>query len=86
MKKRWYGIIAAVMALAVLVSTTAPALAQSEKGVAGNSKPTVKVPDALGIRASRVASVGEKVTITVFQRETRDPIKDAGVWALTRED
>ncbi len=41
--------------------------------------------DALVIEAPRKAEVDEKVTITVYQRSTQDPVKDAGVWALTRE-
>lgn len=41
--------------------------------------------DALVIEAPGRAEVGERVTITVFQRGTLDPVKDAGVWALTRE-
>ena len=41
--------------------------------------------DALVIEAPRKAEVDEKVTITVFQRGTLDPVNDAGVWALTRE-
>jgi uncharacterized lipoprotein YmbA len=41
---------------------------------------------ALAIDAPRKAQVDENVTITVFQRGTQDPMKDAGVWAFTRED
>ena len=41
--------------------------------------------DALVIEAPRKAEVDEKVTITVYQRSTQDPVKDAGVWAFTRE-
>lgn len=43
------------------------------------------MPDALVIEAPRKAEVDEKVTITVYQRDTQDPVEDAGVWALTRE-
>jgi hypothetical protein len=43
-------------------------------------------PKALAIDAPRKAHVNENVTITVFQRGTEDPVKDAGVWAFTRED
>jgi hypothetical protein len=41
---------------------------------------------ALGIDAPRRAEVGENVTINVFQRGTGDAVKDAGVWAFSRED
>ena len=44
------------------------------------------LPRALAIDAPKRAEVGEDVTITVFQRGTEEPVKDAGVWALTRED
>jgi len=42
--------------------------------------------DALAILAPRRAPVGEEVSMTVFQRSTQDPVKDAGVWALTQEN
>ncbi|MDP2729650.1 MAG: hypothetical protein Q8O55_04130 [Dehalococcoidales bacterium] len=41
---------------------------------------------ALAIDAPPKAQVDENITITVFQRGTEDPVKDAGVWAFTRED
>lgn len=41
--------------------------------------------NALHIEAPRRAEVEEKITINVSQRGTEDPVKDAGVWALTRE-
>ena len=44
------------------------------------------LPRALAIDAPRRAEVGENVTITVFQRGTEEPVKDAGVWAFSRED
>jgi len=86
MKKKWYGIIAAVMALLVLASTTVPVLAQSEEEVMVDSESTLTVPKALGIWAPRVAPVGKEVTMTVFQRGTQDPIEGAGIWALTRDE
>ena len=44
------------------------------------------LPDALAIEAPRWSPVGQEVTMTVFQRGTQDPINDAGVWALTRDE
>lgn len=41
---------------------------------------------ALAIDAPKRAEVEENVTIIVYQRGTEDPVKDAGVWAFTRED
>ena len=44
------------------------------------------MPEALAIQAPRRAPFGESVTMTVFQRGTEDPVKDAGIWAITREN
>jgi len=44
------------------------------------------LPRALGIEAPRRAPVGEDVTMTVFQRRTEEPVEDAGIWALSREE
>ena len=41
------------------------------------------LPKALAIKAPQVSPVGETVTMTVTQRGTDEPVKDAGVWALT---
>ncbi len=46
------------------------------------ARQTVKV---LGIRAPRVAPVGEEVTITVFDRQLKKPVEGAGVWLVSRE-
>jgi len=46
------------------------------------ARQTVKV---LGIRAPRVAPVGEEVTITVFDRQVKEPVEGAGVWLMSRE-
>lgn len=75
-------ILAAVMALVVLAVTPAAVLAQSENRAAA-SVISVK---ALGIDAPKRAEVGEKIDITVFERGTQDGVKDARVWALTREN
>lgn len=51
--------------------------------------PAVKVirigstPQALVIDVTDRAKVGEKITITVFERGTQDAVKDAGVWAVS---
>jgi len=83
MKKRWVSIIVMLLALLVLVSTAVPALAQNEEEPRVGPK---SIPDALAILAPRWAPVGEEVSTTVFQRSTQDPVKDAGVWALTQEN
>jgi len=86
MKKRWYGIIASVMALLVLVSTAVPALAQSEEEVTVDSEPTLTAPKVLAIEAPRMAPVGKKVIMTVFQRLTQDPVEGTAIWAPTRDE
>jgi hypothetical protein len=48
-----------------------------------NIWPVVK---ALGIKAPDTAEVGEEVTIGVFERGTGEPVENAGVWALSREN
>jgi len=40
---------------------------------------------ALGIRAPRVAPVGQETTITIFDRQTKEPVEGAGVWLLSRD-
>ena len=86
MKKRWYGIIASVMALLVLASTAVPALAQSEEEVTVDSKQTLTALKVLAIKAPRVAPVGKEVTMTIFQRLSQDPVEGAAIWALTRDE
>lgn len=44
------------------------------------------IPKALGIEAPRQVPVGEEFTLTVFQKQTQEPVESAGVWALTREE
>ena len=83
MKKRRASIIAMLLALLVLVSTAVPALAQNEEEQTVVPK---SIPDALAILAPIRAPVGEEVSMTVFERSTQDPVKDAGVWALTQEN
>ena len=83
MKKKWFGMIATLFALLVMVSTAVPALAQNEEGsVAPNHVPKT----ALAIIAPMMAPVGEEVSMTVFQRSNQNPVKDAAVWALTHQN
>ncbi|MFH1646766.1 MAG: hypothetical protein ABID71_03605 [Chloroflexota bacterium] len=42
-------------------------------------------PEALGIKATPPRThVGKEVTLDVFNRQSRDPVGDAGVWAISR--
>jgi hypothetical protein len=43
------------------------------------------IPDALMVQVPRWAEINETFTITVAQRTTGEPVKDADIWALTRE-
>ena len=43
-------------------------------------------PKVLSIDAPSKAKVGEKITVTVTKKNSGDAVKDAGVWALTREN
>jgi len=43
-------------------------------------------PKVLSIDAPSKAKVGEKITITVTEKNSQDAVKDAGVWVLTREN
>ena len=83
MKRKWASIVAVLLAVMVLVSTAVPVLARGEEERV-NSEPVRRA--ALEIMAPRRAPVGEAVTMTVFQRGTLDPVKDAGIWALTRDE
>jgi len=82
MKRTWRNIIIALLAPLVLVSTAAPVLAQTSDD--GTVEVEARCRKALAIDAPRRAEVGETVTMTVSQRGTEDPVKDANVWALTR--
>jgi len=70
-------------AILVLVATSIPALARSEPSLTAE---TVPEPEpALGIRAPRVVPVGKETTSTVFDRQSMEPVEEAGVWLLSRE-
>ncbi len=83
MKQKWPHIIAVLVALLLLVSTTFPVLAQNEEEDSASPQPSARI--ALSIEAPRRAEVGEAVTMVVSERETGEAVKEAGVWALTRE-
>lgn len=83
MKKKWKVMITAGLALLVLASTVVPVLAQSEEEGTVSSGSVFR--PGLAIVAPRAAQVGEKVGMTVFDRPNQEPVKDAGVWAFTRE-
>jgi len=44
-----------------------------------------EITKALGIESAKRVPPGEKFTLTVFERDTRNPVEDAGVWAVTRD-
>ncbi|MFC1971898.1 hypothetical protein ACFLVE_00630 [Chloroflexota bacterium] len=67
-----------------MVSTAVPALAQNEEDE--TLAPNRVRMESLVILAPRMAPVGEEVSMTVFQRSTQGKVKDAAVWALTRQN
>jgi hypothetical protein len=83
MKKKWAGVIIILLAAMVSLATVLPALAQTEGEAPGGARPIFKV--GLAIVAPRMASVGEEVSMTVFNRQNQVPVNDAGIWALTKE-
>ena len=84
MKKKWMSVMMAVpMAFLLLTTTAVPTVAQSEDELTVDPSPVRRA--ALAIRAPKAARVGEEVTMAVYQRGTQEPIGNAGVWALTRD-
>ncbi|HEY42035.1 MAG TPA: hypothetical protein G4O18_09325 [Dehalococcoidia bacterium] len=82
MKKKWFAIMSALMVL-VLLFTGLPAMAQD--GTVEDVE-AVSLPNALVIRAPRLAYVGQEVTIGVYERGTGAPVGGAFVFALSREN
>jgi len=83
MRRKWTHIVAVLVAVLMLVSATAPVLAQSDEDGTVSSQPSSRA--ALIIEAPRRAEVGEAVTIDVSERSSGEAVKEAGIWALTRE-
>ncbi len=81
MKKKWFGMVSALMVLVVLFAGL-PAMAQADT----EATETVPMPNALVIRAPQVAYVGQEVTIGVFERGTGAPVGGAFVFALSRDN
>lgn len=79
MRKKCVLFVAPLVALAMLFSAL-PTLAQE------NGDAEAVRPPALVIRAPRVAAPGEGITITVFDRATREPVVEAAVWAIPLDD
>ena len=84
MKKKWHSIMAVLLALVVLGSTATTALAESDEEMMASPRQFGK--DGLAIVAPIWSPVGVEVSMTVFGRSTQDPVKDASVWALTRDN
>ena len=80
MKKKWSLIVAPLVALAVLLSAL-PTLAQEHTAAAEAVR-----PPALGIRAPRSVPPDEEMTLVVFDRATKAPVAEAGVWAVPLDD
>ena len=84
MKRKWNVLMAAMLALMVLLSSGSFALAQTDEEAQDNASSEYK--PGLAIVAPRMYPVGEEVSMTVFDRLDQKQVKDAAIWALTREN
>ena len=82
MKKKWFVMMSALMAL-VLLFTGLPAMAQADTD---ETTDVVTMPNTLVIRAPQVAYVDQEVTIGVFEQGTGAPVGGAFVFALSRDN
>ncbi len=85
MNRKWKTIVAAMMATVMLVAASVPALADSHDSTAVADTERGPRHRALAIDGPRHAEPEETFTITVSDRASGDAVKDAAVWALTRE-
>ncbi len=82
--KKWFGIMAAMLATGILALSSVSVLADNRQG---DAEVSASVPrPRLAIQAPRTAPVDETVTITVSDRLNQEAVKDADVWALTRDE
>ncbi len=81
--KKWTVIAGAVLAAVTIAIIPMTVLAAPKDKAPEPEAAAFK--GALAIEAPRKAAVDEKITIRVTERRTGDPVKDAGVWAVTRE-
>ena len=84
MKKKWAGIISALMVPLIVALCPTSVLAQSEEEAVVGSKPFLR--GSLAIVAPRIAVVGKEISMTVFLRANQETFEGAGVWALTRDE
>lgn len=82
MKKKWFAMVSVLMVLVVLF-TGLPAMAQAD---INDDTGTSPLCPTLGIRAPRIAMVGQEVTIGVYEQGNGTPVKDAFVFALSRDN
>jgi len=80
MRKKWLLITAPMVALAVLFSAL-PTLAQEN-----TSDASAVCPPTLGIRVPHSVPPNEEMTLAVFERATKEPVAEAGVWAVPSDD
>jgi len=78
LKKAIFGVLASIIAVAMLLPVTAAAVTQPE--LTSDTMPELR--PALAIKAPNVAAVAQLVTITVVERHTGEPVPRAGVWAV----
>ncbi|MFC1994356.1 hypothetical protein ACFLVI_03735 [Chloroflexota bacterium] len=83
MKRKLVGIVVALVAVLLLASTVSPILA--DDGTVTDVRLDSAL-SALAIVAPMRTETSEDVTMTVYQRNNGDTVKDAAVFALTREE
>jgi hypothetical protein len=83
-KKKWATVIASIMALLILATSSTAVLAQSEDEATDSSRPRFR--DGLALVAPIRAPVGVEISMSVFARWDQRPVKDADIWAFTEDN
>ena len=81
--KKWTVVAGVVLAAALVAIVPMTVLAAPKESTPNTDAARLK--GALAIEGPRKAAVGEKITIRVTERATGDAVKDAGVWAVTKD-
>ncbi len=84
--KSWKLIIASILALVVLLVAPLAAMAQDTDESTDTAVAKARIKGGLEIVAPRVALVGKEFTMAVFLRYNQQPMEDAAVWAVTKDD
>ena len=83
MKKKWSIIMAVLLAVVILATTVAPALAQSEDEVTADGRRVIR--DGLALVVPIAGAAGQPMTMTVLKRSDASPAPGALVFAVTHD-